>query len=91
MFSTTPFVNLFIKKAERRRSFFHSSNRFPRDTNKHQHMFQSITKIKRPFLTDDLCVKVALQLNYVPVTQNIQISRQKTEQKYFNEHSLFIK
>lgn len=51
-------------------------------------MFQSITKIKRPFLTDDLCVKVALQLNYVPVTQNIQISQQKTEQKYFNEHSL---
>lgn len=48
-------------------------------------------EIKRPFLTDDLCVKVAPMLNYVPVTQNIQISHKirkmffQVEQKKFNE------
>lgn len=37
-------------------------------------MFQSIMKRWRPFLADDLCLKVALSLNYVSVTQNIEQS-----------------
>lgn len=52
--------------------FRDETNEFP------AHVSIFITKIKRPFLTDDLYSKVALHLNYVPLTQNIQISQQKT-------------
>ena len=45
-------------------------------------------EIKRPFLTDDLCLKVAMMLNYVPVTQNIQKKQTQKKQKYFNEDFL---
>lgn len=68
----TPLQSLFIK----RRNFVRNRFRF-QPTNESQHMFQSIMKIRRPFLTDDLCLKVALMLNYVPVTQNTLISDKK--------------
>lgn len=57
------------RRLERLNRFFFQ---FSPETNEYHHMFQSIMKIKRPFLTDDLCLKVALMLNYVPVTQNIK-------------------
>lgn len=52
-------------------------------------MFQSIMKFRRPFSTDDLCLKVALMLNYVPVTQNTNKSPKSLIKESFFDVSKF--
>lgn len=71
----TPLQSLFIK----RRNFILNRFRF-QPTNESQHMFQSIMKIRRPFLTDDLCLKVALMLNY----ESWDSLRWKVHFRFFN-------